>query len=279
MTASTLVVGASGAVGSALLRGLGARGAATIAWSRRRREGEGATWERRELFADTLPQVESIFSAGPIDGLVTALSRSTLCRPRRVVALSSSSATFKRDSADPNERKLAERLATSEASLARHCRSTGALCVILRPTLIYGGDDVAHFGAVVAHAQRLGFVVLPRDARGMRMPIHADDLAATMLNALDNFEADGVFAVGGGETLAYDLMLERVLRSRGLPARLLRVPGVMFRVALGGAHRVGALRGLTPAIVARMGADLVVDDADARRVLRHAPGPFRPGQP
>ena len=109
------------------------------------------------------------------------------------------------------------------------------------------------------------------------MPVHAADLAATMLQALDHEDAGGVFDVGGGETLAYDAMLERVLRSRGLAARVLRIPDAMFRAALSVAHRAGVMRGLTPAIVARMREDLVVDDSEARRALAHAPGPFRPG--
>ncbi len=272
-----LVVGASGAVGRALLRGLGSRGAVVVAWSRSGREEPGVAWQCRELFNDILPDTELIFSAGPIDGLVSAFSRSGSCTPRLVVALSSSSAVFKRGSTDESERAVAARLQGSEDSLQELCRARGARCVVLRPTLIYGGDDVGHFGAVAGLARRLGFVVLPGAAHGLRMPIHADDLAATMLNALDHSGAQGVFNVGGGEILPYDAMLERALRSRAPSARVLRIPDAIFRLALGGAHRVGALHGLSAAMVARMREDLVVDDSEARRTLGHAPGPFRPG--
>ncbi len=274
---TALVVGASGAVGGALLRDLGSRSAVVIAWSRRARPGTGTAWQQGELFIDNLPEVESIFSAGPIDGLVSAFSRSASCTPRLVVALSSSSAEFKRGSTDESERAVAARLQGSEESLQELCGARGARCVVLRPTLIYGGDDLGHFGAVAGLARRLGFVVLPSGARALRMPIHADDLARTMLNALDHGGARGVFNVGGGEILPYDAMLERALRSRAAAARVLRIPDAMFRLALGGAHRVGALRGLTTTMVARMREDLVVDDSEARRMLGHAPGPFRPG--
>ena len=279
VTGSTLVVGATGAVGGALLRALAATGTPVLAWSRRARADDAAKWQVGELFEDALPAVATILCAGPLDGLVAALARSPLCRPRVVVALSSSSATFKRDSLDADERGLAAKLAVSEAALLERCRDLEARCVILRPTLIYGGEDAGSLGAIEALARRFGFVVLPRGASGLRMPIHADDVATAMLGALESGAAGEIFDVGGGETLTYDAMIRRVLEVRGITPRLVRVPDQMFRALLRIGHRGGLLQGLSEAMVLRMRADLVVDDTAARRVLGHAPGPFRPRRP
>ena len=262
-----LVLGATGAVGQALLGRLTAADAPVIAWSRPR-DGD--------LFAASLPPSAGVLSAGPIDGLVSALRRSPACVPATLVALSSSSAHFKQGSASAAERSMAAALLASERSLATLCESRGTRCVILRPTLIYGGEDRAHFRAVAAQARRVGMLVLPRSARGLRMPIHAEDLAASMLGALDRSHAAGSFDVGGGETLPYDVMLQRVLRARHVPPRTLRVPDALFRLLLGCAHRAGLLLGLTRAMVLRMRDDLLVDDTPARAEFGHAPGPFRP---
>lgn len=278
MSDGRLLLGASGAVGKFLLPALVEGPGSLVAWSRSARPDAGRIdWREGELFRDALPEVDAILSAGPIDGLVSALSRSPNCRPGVVVALSSSSAAFKRESVDAQERALAATLAASEAALAGLCGDRETRCVILRPTLIYGGDDARHFGAVVAQADRFGRVLLPRSARGLRMPIHADDLAQTMLKALQAHAISGVFDVGGGETLPYDAMIERVLRARGSPAAMSLLPDPLFTILLRCARAAGLLRGLTDAVVQRMGEDLVVDDARARFAIGHAPGPFRPG--
>ncbi|MEO6065273.1 MAG: nucleoside-diphosphate sugar epimerase [Lysobacterales bacterium] len=280
MSDRVLVLGASASVGAALLKGLALGHAEVIPWSRKQNSakepGAALLWQRGDLFRDSLPDVEKILSAGPLDGLLAALSRSPACRPRVIVALSSSSAHFKRESNDFGERALAARLAASEAGLGKICLERDVRCVILRPTLIYGGDDAAHFGAVVTQAQRFGFLALPDSARGLRMPIHAADLAATMLAALDTRPAAGTFDVGGGETLTYGAMLERVLRARRPGTRSVRIPDSLFRSLLSAAHRIGLLHGLTQAVVLRMREDLVVDDTPARHAIGHAPGAFRP---
>ena len=100
--------------------------------------------------------------------------------------------------------------------------------------------------------------------------------ATALLGALDNDAANGIFVIGGGETLAYDAMVGRVLQARGLRPRLFRVPDPVFRALLRIAHRGGLLQGLSDAMVLRMREDLLVDDAPARRALAHDPGPFRP---
>lgn len=297
MSERILLLGATGGAGVALLKQLAASNAAVIAWSR---HGKGAgpspvhglaidaaapgtrasdtcvEWRTGDLFVDALPVATRILSAGPIDGLVSALQRSPDCAPRVIVALSSSSALFKRDSCSVDERAIVHRLLTSEAVLAQWATERGARCIILRSTLIYGGHNAAHFDAIEAAARGFGRVALPRSARGLRMPIHVDDLAATMLKSLHSSDADGLYYVGGGETLAYDLMVERVLEARGLRQRVHLIPDFAYRSMLRVANYAGRMQGLTHAMVLRMRENLVVDDSAARRELGHAPGLFRP---
>lgn len=57
------------------------------------------------------------------------------------------------------------------------------------------------------------------------------------------------------------------------------IPDRPFALLLRCARAAGLLRGLTDAMVQRMGDDLVVQDAPARIAFGHAPGPFRPTAP
>jgi len=126
-------------------------------------------------------------------------------------------------------------------------------------------------------ARRTGFFVLPRDANGLRQPVHVEDLADATLAVVDADAAAGrSYALPGGETLGYAPMVERVLTALQPPARLIRVPAPLFKVAVATAHAFGKMQGLGDAAVARMREDLVFDAEAARRDFGYAPRGFNP---
>ena len=132
-------------------------------------------------------------------------------------------------------------------------------------------------GQITALARRTGFFILPRGANGLRQPVHVQDLADAAVAVIDVEATHGrSYAIPGGETLAYAQMVERTLASLRPPARLIQVPGDLFKLALGVAHALGRLRGLGNAALARMGEDLVFDAEPARRDFGYAPRRFEP---
>ena len=121
--------------------------------------------------------------------------------------------------------------------------------------------------------------MLPRDADGLRQPVHVEDLADAALAVVDADAADGrSYALPGGETLGYAQMVERMLAALQPPARLIRVPAPLFKAALATAHAFGKMQGIGDAAVARMGEDLVFDAEPARRDFGYAPRGFQPSQ-
>jgi uncharacterized protein YbjT (DUF2867 family) len=105
--------------------------------------------------------------------------------------------------------------------------------------------------------------------------VHVDDLADAALAACHAAATMGqAYDLPGGETLAYDAMVARVLACLLPPARLLRVPTPVFRGMLALARLRGD--GIGDAALARMRQDLVFDDAPARRDFGYAPRPFAP---
>src|SRR3546814_1705754 len=64
---------------------------------------------------------------------------------------------------------------------------------------------------------------LPRNANGLRQPVHVEDLATAAFATLDAPETHGrTYALPGGETLAYSEMVARVLATLQPPAKLPR---------------------------------------------------------
>lgn len=276
---SALVFGGSGQIGVPVIERLLADGWQVVAVSRTpQADRERLTWLRGDLQqAQGLPaQVDAIFSLGPLDHFSQWYERTALVAPR-VVAFGSTSLETKQDSSDGLERDLAGRLHEAETRIFRAAERQRAGATLLRPTLVYGAGRDKSLTRIALLAQRSGFFVLPRDADGLRQPVHVQDLAAAAFAVIDNSDTFGrSYALPGGEALPYMEMIERTLASLQPPARLIRLPATLFKAALAIAHVFGKMQGLGDAAVARMGEDLVFDAEPARRDFGYAPRGFNP---
>ncbi len=195
---------------------------------------------------------------------------------QRVVALSSTSASTKADSADLQEQALAARLCASEQQLRDWAEGHGVAWVILRPTLIYGRGKDKNISEMARLIRRWGFFPLLGRAQGLRQPVHAEDVATACMSALQAPQAvNRSYVLSGGETLTYQEMVARIFTALGRSPRYFSVPLGLFVLALKGLRRWPRYRHWTPAMALRMGQDLIFDHSDARRDLGFVPRMFR----
>lgn len=267
-----LVFGASSQIGRFLLPRLQARGEAVSALSRQERPSEeGLTWVKGQL-PDQVPAVGRplvLISFGPLLPFAQWLTSAVLAPGTRVIATSSMSAESKLDSDVPAERAISQTLRDGEAALASACEQQGALWTVFRPTLIYGAGVDKSLTPIARRAMRWRVFPLPA-GRGLRQPVHADDIAAAVVAALDRPESAGrVLPLGGGERLSAGEMFARVQRS--LPVQTLPVP-VPAWLLRAGRYAVPRLRGP----LTRLEADLIADNSELRRLLGVAQRPFHP---
>ncbi len=234
-----LILGASGTVGRYLTVRLRESTSELLALSRRgvATEDRGIRWIQGDLYGDVPDlgdaRIHSIYSVGPLDGLAQWLRTARLPVLRRVVALSSMSLEVKAQSNDPAERDLAARLASAEHDVIDFCSDRGIACVVLRPTLIYGGgsDRSLSLLAKVGRRWRL-FPSIPA-ASGLRQPIHANDLASACVAAMEIAgQPPKIVRLGGAEQLTFAAMLSRT--RAGLPVWTIpvRIPVQLARLAL-----------------------------------------------
>lgn len=192
---------------------------------------------------------------------------------RRLVVVSSTSRFTKATSPVAADRALAARLTAAEETVAGAAEARGIELVILRPTLTYDGVHDQNVAAIARFIRRAGFLPVAGRAAGLRMPVHADDVAAACGRAVD---ADGLrpsYELSGGETLTYRDMVRRIFAWLGRPARIVTVPEAVIRAAgvlAGRVPRAGAL----VAMATRMNEDLVFDHGPATADLAFAPRPF-----
>jgi len=84
-----------------------------------------------------------------------------------------------------------------------------------------------------------------------------------------------VYALGGGETLAYREMISRIFAALGRPARTLCVPFLPQFLGIAGAVVPGSE--LSADVARRMNLDLAFDDGSAAADFGYAPRGFLAG--
>lgn len=269
---TVLVVGGSSQIGHFLLPRLKASGESILALSRVPRPAQdGVEWLQGSLpdAPSSLPVLSAIISFGPLQALAEWLRQVPPGGGPRVIATSSMSAETKRDSAVPGEREVARQLLAGEAALADVCARLGCAWTVLRPTLVYGAGLDKSLTPIVRRALRTRLFPIPA-GRGLRQPVHADDIAQAVLAALECPAAAGrIIPVGGGERVPYPQMFARVRQS--LPCATVPLPLPAWLLKLG-QRMYPPLRGP----LSRLDSDLVADNDELQRLLGVHPRPFRP---
>ena len=267
-----LVLGGSSQIGHFLLPRLESGGEPIMALSRVSRPArEGVEWLQGSLpdALPALPVLSAIISFGPLQALADWLERKPPSAAPRVIATSSMSAETKRDSAVPAEREIARQLRAGEAALANACTRLGCAWTVLRPTLVYGAGLDKSLTPIARRAMRTRLFPIP-SGRGLRQPVHADDIAQAVLAALECPAAAGrIIAIGGGERLVYPQMFARVRASLACTTVPVRVPAWLLRL---GQRMCPPLRGP----LSRLDRDLVADNDELQRLLHVQPRPFQP---
>lgn len=278
MTGGLLVMGATGQIGQFLMCRAGAR--ATLALARTPRDVRGAPAQAFEA-KGSLPSFDgewpdAAISTLPIWLLAGHLEELAARGTRRLVCFSTTSIFGKADTRNAHERAVVEKVTAAERHIGDICAANGVELTILRPTLIYGAGVDKTVTAAARFIRRFGFYPLHGAALGKRQPVHADDLAAAALAALDSAAAAGSgYALGGGETLAYRDMITRIFEVLGRRDRLVRVPLLPVMLDVAGGVIPGSE--LTGDVARRMNLDLDFDDGAAGRDFGYAPRGFLDG--
>ncbi len=278
-----LILGASGTVGRYLTIRLRESASELLALSRRTvaSRDRRIRWIQGDLYGDVPDlaeaKIHSIYSVGPLDGFARWLRNSNLPSLRRVVALSSMSLEVKAQSSDPAERDLAVRLVSAERDVIEFCIGRDIACVVLRPTLIYGGGLDRSLSLLASAGQRWHMFPSIPGATGLRQPIHADDLAWACVSAMEIAgQTPKIFRLGGGEQLTFAAMLS--LTRKGLPSWTIpvHVPLQLARLAMRLLRLLPRWRHLDQGLVNRLRQDQIVDNEPAMRELEWQPRKFEP---
>lgn len=295
-----LVTGASGFVGSALVRRLAAEGQAVRATYRNGQGNPSAgvqtavigsldpaldwsealklvdvvvhTAARVHVMRDTATEPLDEFRRTNVAGTLGLARQAAAAGVRRFVFISSvkvnGEATlpgrpFMADDVPAPQDPYGISKMEAEQGLRRIAAETGMELVMIRPPLVYGPGVRANFQALMRAV-----------ARGIPLPLGAIDNRRSLV-ALDNLvdliltcikhpdAANQIFLVSDGEDLSTAELIRCMARVMGRPARLIRVPVWMLEAG-------GALLGKRD-VVQRLCGSLQVDIRKSRDVLGWMP--------
>jgi nucleoside-diphosphate-sugar epimerase len=278
--ARILVTGGTSVVGDHLLPRLAAAGHELTVLSRQAHaSGADASWQqvdaaRASVWSVAPAGVSFLIHLAPLPLLTRVLSGAPDSL-QRVVAIGTTSVFTKSASASPKDRQLVEDQRNAEEGLVAFCAARGTAYTLFRPTLVYDGHRDKNVARIAQLMRRLHFFPVAAPGRGLRQPLHADDLAAVCVAALQS-RGSHAYQLAGGETLSYRTMLERIFRSLGMSPRVLPLPLTMYRAVIAVARLLPRYRGLTPEVADRMNQDMVFDYAEAARDLGFSPREFTP---
>ncbi len=279
--ANTGLLGANSLVGECVIPQLSKEGRHTVAFSRHLPDDNTkarVTWLRLSDSLSAPLEVHPIkdwLCVAPIWVLPQYFGMLEASGAQRVVVLSSTSLLVKKDSSDHSEQDVARSLAEGEQALRVWAEAHGITWVILRPTLIYGNGRDKNVTEIVRFVRRWGFFPLLGEAKGLRQPVHTEDVAAACVAALTQpAAANQTYALSGGETLPYREMVSRIFTALGKSPHLVTVPRWMFQAAVALVRVLPRFKHWTVEMAERMNRDLVFDHADAVRDLGFLPRPF-----
>ncbi len=277
-----VVTGATSLVGRFLLPRLRDAGLEVHAVSRRpplEGAGPGIVWHALDIGAGShewgFGRASHLVHLAPLWLLPNLVPGLAVRGLERLVGFGSTSRLSKTASSDPKERELARLLARAEEQLERACAAHGVLWTLMRPTLIYGGGHDQNVSAIAGVIRRLGLFPVAGEARGLRQPVHAADLAEACLAVLANPATfNRAYDLSGGTTLCYREMVEAIFRGLDRRPRITSIPLPLYRGLLRGLSLLPGYRHVTPAMADRMNQDLCFDASDAVRDFGYQARPF-----
>jgi nucleoside-diphosphate-sugar epimerase len=228
-----------------------------------------------------LPDIEVLVSQAPLPALPGLLrTMESGSRPARIIAFGTTGIFSKADSASPDERAFVKSQLGAEKDLAAWSARHGVYWTVLRPTMMYGVNRDQNVAFIRSTFRRFRCFPIPFGARGVRQPVHVEDLASACLAVLSRPQTrNKAYNLGGGEVLLYEDLVRRIRIADGHVPVLVPIPRSLYyclvflaRVFLGQSH-------LRIAMVDRMYADLVADNSAAVEDFGFSPRPFEPPGP
>jgi nucleoside-diphosphate-sugar epimerase len=241
-------------------------------------QGQKMIWHQLDISQNSpaLPrQAHTLIHLAPLAILPPLIDHLASLGIQRIIAFGSTSLYTKQNSGYQREREMARKLAESEQQIAELCAKHHIHWTVFRPTLVYSLGRDKNITTITQFIQRFGFFPLVGAGKGLRQPVHAEDLATACIEVLDKPISFGkAYNLSGGETLTYREMVRRIFVHLDKPNRIVTIPLPALRIVLRGLSCFPFYSHLTPEMANRINQDMCFDHSSARGDFHFAPRKF-----
>jgi len=280
-----LVTGASSQIGKCLLPMLDEKDCACTCISRKGHLGDtNITWLKADMTTGMMNvwqeknQSAIWIHLGFLPLATSHLKAAFESGIKRFIGFSSTSVITKKDTDSGEERLTIQRLLEAEKEVQSQCETFGIAWTLFRPTMIYGYGMDQNIAFIQSAISRFGMFPLAGKTKGLRQPVHAEDLAKACVQVLQSDNArNKVYNLSGGEVLSYHAMVERVFRSMNREPRIICVPPSMYKLAITLLKLLSSRYAFVQTtMVDRMNIDMAFDHSDAKADFDYSPRAFQP---
>lgn len=262
------VVGATSQIGLALMPRLAAKGSLA---SRIGRESSGNAEvvthvfdEQQGCFTPPLSSADVVISLAPLPTIALVLKMAEALGAKRVISFGSTGRFSKVGSSSAIEQDFVAQQEQAEELFTKQSEAAGIAWTLFRPTMIYGADADQNVAFIKSMIRRFGFFPMPWGAKGLRQPVHVDDLAAACVLALESERTfNRSYNLGGGEVLTFPSLVRRIFQAEGKRPFLLPVPVSLYHGLIAAAKKITWAAFVRKEMVDRMYQNLTVDNKPA----------------
>ena len=277
---TVLVTGATSQIGLCVMKRMLASGAAVLAISRADPipfKHPHLRWIKEDLTDKEMHLqgylIDVVVHCAPLWHLPPLIDLLANAEVKRVVAFGSTSIFGKALSRNAYEKDLVEKLTKAEMDLARRCEERGVQWTLFRPTLVYGVGLDVNITSLAKFVDRFGFFPVYPPAFGRRQPVHADDLAMAVLQAVTTSVTIGkTYNLSGGEILTYREMVEDLFTVCKRKPCIIATTLLPFALDMAG--KLLRKQHINGEIARRMNDDLVFFHDEAAKDFGFNPRPF-----
>ncbi len=243
-------------------------------------DANNTNWIKADLngqydFFSALRPLDAWIHIAPLPLANAWLEKAAQAGIKRFIGFSTTSIYTKINSPDPYDRRFVADICAAEQYIKNFCESSAIAWTVFRPTLIYGCGRDRNVAFIEKMIKSFGFFPVVGEARGLRQPVHAEDLANACLSALQTERTENKsYNLSGGEILTYREMVERIFLSQNKSPRILKISAPLLKLIV----RLMALwpswRHITPAMVDRINQDMIFEHTGACRDFDYSPRLF-----
>jgi nucleoside-diphosphate-sugar epimerase len=275
------IVGATSSVGRFLAERFQASGIAFHAIGRQTRRVKRyhvhSFDDALNRFDPPIKAAGAVINCAPLPIIDRVMDIADCLQAKRIIAFGSTGRFSKTVSSSPIEQSFVNQQIQAEQRFEALSRQRGIAWTLFRPTMIYGGGSDLNVAFIGSFIRKFGFFPVPQGARGLRQPVHADDLARACLAALTCRRTFArAYDLGGADRLTYPELVERIFRALNKRPMIVPLPLQIFKLMVGVVRKVRRYRFINADMVDRMLVDLIADNSDAVGDFGYSPRRFFP---